>query len=356
MNTTNQKRIKKLIQLSTRRQVEALFVTNPVNIYYLTGIKSISKNDREFTLVVSSDKTILFCPRMYEIEVSKNTSKYINVEIVDKGRELFTKPRKILQDYNDVGIESANLKVHEFQFLEEELKQLIPIRNVIEQLRMKKDHHEIESIKKAVSVTDKVMKDIINMKLVGKKEVEISDLIKSLFEEFDSEGVAFDPIVASGRNSAMPHHQPTDSIINKGILLLDIGGMIDNYSGDLTRTIYLGGHNDKKFSQIYRKVSTTQQAVIDSIAPGIKCSELYDIAMQKLGDGKEYMNHSLGHGIGLDIHEEPHLSTNVEIKLQQDMVFTVEPGIYLSDWGGVRIEDVVRVTKTGVEVLSKTTK
>jgi len=225
----------------------------------------------------------------------------------------------------------------------------------IEALRAIKDKDEIQAIREAVRLAERGYHYFRSVITPEKTERQLAAELEFALRQFGADGLSFPAIVAVGDRSALPHYRPGENPVSASpILLLDWGACgRSGYRSDLTRTM-LTGKADRKFEKVYRTVLEAQLAGIARIAPGLTCGDVDAAAreiIQAAGFGK-YFDHGLGHGIGLDVHEGPRLARNVETVLQPGMVVTVEPGIYLPGWGGVRIEDDVLVTRQGCEVLS----
>lgn len=225
----------------------------------------------------------------------------------------------------------------------------------LESLRSIKDREEIAEIREAVRLAERGFQYFKSILTPDRTERMLAAELEHALREFGADGLSFPAIVAVGDRAALPHYRAGNNLISAApILLLDWGARTrDGYCSDLTRTI-LTGKPDRKFEKIYKTVLEAQWVAIDLIAPGVRCADVDAAAREVIrsaGFGK-YFDHGLGHGIGLDVHESPRLSRQVETILQPGMVVTVEPGIYLPGWGGVRIEDDVLVTKQGAEILS----
>lgn len=174
-------------------------------------------------------------------------------------------------------------------------------------------------------------------------------------ENLGADKPAFEPIVASGKSSSLPHYFTQDRKIIPGILLIDAGACYKGYNADLTRTFFLG-NPDRSFKKKYNIILKVQQRVIDNIKPGLTEEEVWENTILYLEEESEYFTHGTGHGVGIDIHEEPYFRSGMKNRLAAGMVVTVEPGIYYPNWGGIRIEDLLLVTENGCTYLSKTNK
>jgi len=264
------------------------------------------------------------------------------------------------------GIERLGVEGHVITLeLAETVKAALPKTSIesfaweIEALRAIKDREEIAEIREAIRLAERGYDYFRAVLTPGKTERQLAAELEFALRQQGAQGLSFPAIVAVGDRAALPHYRPGNRLVSESPwLLLDWGARTHSgYCSDLTRML-LTGKPDRKFEKIYRTVLEAQLAAIERIAPGVSCSDVDSAAREVIhaaGFGK-YFDHGLGHGIGLEVHESPRLSKKVETILQAGMVVTVEPGIYLPGWGGVRIEDDVLVTRQGHEVLSSVPK
>lgn len=345
-------RIGEVKQKLKKKRLDSFLVSNSSNICYLTGFRSLSI-DRESYFVFSPKRNILVVPRMYQAEVGSLTKSGFEVVYPAERNTLLHTAVSFLK--GKVGFETRDLRYGEYEFINKKLDSITPTKNLIEDLRILKDKDELRRIKKAVKLTDRVFNEILNHLRVGQTEFEIAQKIHSLAIKYGGEDISFPTIVAFGKGSSMPHYHTAAAKISKGqMLLLDFGVRYQGYCGDLTRMVYFG-KPDEKFTKIYRVVQKAQQAAIEAVADGAAAKKTHKAALgvlRKAGLEKNFL-HGVGHGVGMDIHEAPFLSEDSDTILKERMVITIEPGVYIEGWGGVRIEDVVLVTKNGHEVLSK---
>ncbi|MEA3432077.1 MAG: M24 family metallopeptidase, partial [candidate division WOR-3 bacterium] len=224
----------------------------------------------------------------------------------------------------------------------------------IEELRMKKDEREIKLIKKACEIGNRVLQEVLKKISFRSTEKDISAEIEFLIKRYGGDKQSFDTIVAAGDNSALPHAIPTGRKIGgENMLLIDMGVFCNDYASDMTRTFLL--KEDKKAKEIYAVVSEAQKRAIEALKPGVELKKIDRIARDYISDnhyGKNF-GHSLGHGVGLSVHELPRVSYKSTYKAEEGMVFSIEPGVYIPGYGGVRIEDLILVTKTGYKVITK---
>ncbi|AKU79507.1 aminopeptidase P family protein [Spiroplasma turonicum] len=222
-------------------------------------------------------------------------------------------------------------------------------------VRMIKDQWEIEQIRKACDITHEVFLEVLSYVKPGMSEIQLSNFVTNAFLEKGAHKLSFDTIVASGKNGSKPHAVPSDKIINENdFVTLDMGCVYNGYCSDQTRTFAMGSDNDSTLKEIYQVVYEAQELGITNIKPGVKTSDIHKICYEYI-DSKgfgEYFTHGTGHGLGIEIHEEPYNSITGDKFLEEGMCVTVEPGIYIPGTGGVRIEDDILVTSTGYDYLT----
>jgi len=337
--------------------LDSLFISNPFNIYYLTGFKGVSETEREVTSLVDSNGIKISVPKLYQEEALRLSKvNFFEVVISEERDNLFNIPSRPLSRNEKIGFEADDLKFSELEKLKKTSNaRYIPTYNLVEGLRIVKDKEELTLVKRVVKTTDNSFTQIKNEIKIGMTEKQIANRILEIMENFGSDGYAFEPIVASGSNSSLPHYVSQNIPIKEGILLIDAGAKYNGYNGDLTRTFFLGSPSEK-FVKTYNLISKAQEAALKTIKPGIKEEEPYKKTVEVFGIQSKYFIHGLGHGIGLEVHETPYLRKGKTDLLKEGMLITVEPGLYYPGWGGIRVEDYVVVTKNGCEVLSKTPK
>ena len=281
-------------------------------------------------------------------------------EIVRVDNNYPEKIASLAQGKQRVGVEEEQLPLTDFRRYQGALNwcDLIDSSSIITKMRQIKDDSEIHAIRKIISMTDKAFSDVLNIIQQGRTEAEIALELEYSLRRMGASDRSFDYVVASGHRSSLPHGIASNKKLDNGDLVtMDFGGKYKGYCSDLTRTVCIS-QPDSKQKEIYSIVLEAQQAGIDAIKPGLTGKEIDAVAREvitKAGYG-EYFGHGLGHALGLEIHETPRLNTKETQPLQSGMVVTVEPGIYIPGWGGVRIEDVILVTDNGAEVLTQASK
>jgi Xaa-Pro aminopeptidase len=233
----------------------------------------------------------------------------------------------------------------------------VPRGGEVEKLRIIKSEDELNAIRQSARTNSMALEESLRKLKPGMAEAELAAEIDYQMRRLGAEKSSFDTIVASGIRSALPHAHPTRAAIERGVLLIDMGAFENGYASDMTRTFFVGAPS-RQFKQLYQAVLEAQLAAIDAVRPGVKASAIDGVARKVLkahGLDKAF-NHSTGHGLGLEIHELPKLGKKEKLELQAGMAITVEPGAYIANVGGVRIEDTVVVTTAGYEILTPTPK
>lgn len=349
-----EQRLEELRQSFSGARIHALLVTRLPHVRYLTGFSGSNG-----ICLVTNNKCYFLSDGRYREQAHKEV-EHARV-IIAKG-SLFSEisTRKLLNGAGRVGVESHHLSVSSL----ETLKKLFPstkfvsTQSLVENIAAVKDASEIHSIKKAVAITDRVFTKILTILKAGVSELDVAAEISYLHKKFGAEADAFEPIVASGTRGALPHARPSAKKIRNGELVtLDFGCRYNGYHSDLTRTVAVGKPSSKA-RKVYQVVLDAQQRALDAVASNMKATALDHVArsyIKKKGFGK-YFIHSLGHGLGLEIHEAPRISALSKDILLEGNVITIEPGIYIPNVGGVRIEDDVLIHNGGCDVLNKSPK
>jgi len=330
--------------------LDAILITNATNVAYLSGFKG-----SDSLIIVTPDAQFFLTDSRYTEEARDSIVGFTIVEVMTSTYDVIGKIVKG-NGIKKIGFESLNLPYDVAKRLEGYIRpaKLIPAKNMVEVLRVIKDAKEIECIKDSVRIAKDVLKTALKSVRPGVSEQSLSDSIEC---EFIKNGarIAFDTIVACGRNCSKPHARPTcERIAKNDSVMIDMGCRLNLYNSDVTRMI-LVGKVKSKIKEIYDIVSSAQSKAIEKIKPGIKISEIDSAGrdyITKKGYSK-FFGHSIGHGIGMDVHEEPSISKRCNGILTSGMVFTIEPAIYLPKIGGVRIEDMVLITDKGCEILTR---
>lgn len=351
-------RISKVQQAIKEQNVDAFLVSSPSNIFYLSDVKGAGA-EREFLIILFQNNFKFIYPRLYEVEVKRKILKK-NLKVVEERGNLFAEAIDSFKNSKKIGFEKEDLKYSEYEKLEEDLGwiKIIPFSRFVEKLREIKNKEEIFKVKKAAEIVDKTFSEILKLVKPGLTEKYIQRKTIEIMEDFGAEGLSFDPIIASGRESSQPHYKTGNKKIRENeILLIDMGAKYRGYCSDMTRTVFVG-RAPGKFKKIYSALFEVQETAIKKCKEGMENNALHNLVVSNLRENQnldKYFTHNLGHGIGIDSHESPIVSGNGKGLFKKGMVFTIEPGIYIKGWGGIRIEDLCLMGDK-CEVLSKSTK
>lgn len=343
-------RLKKLRADLKESSIESLLVTNESNVTYLSGFTGTDS-----ILLITPDSQFFLTDSRYTEEAKSSVSGFTIVEVTSSTYESIGKIASVSK-LKKIAFDPMNLPYQVVKNLESHIGKvkLLPFSNSIERLRIIKDDEEIVRINKAIRLAKRVLNKVAGDVAPGISEVSLSESIEC---EFIASGAraGFQTIVACGENSSKPHAHPTiKKILKNDVVMIDMGCRLNLYHSDITRMVMLGKVKDR-IKQIYSIVKTAQEKVFEKIKPGRKISEVDFAGRQYIADKGygRFFGHSIGHGVGLDVHEEPSISGRNTGALKPGMVFTVEPAIYVPGLGGVRIEDMVLVTESGYKVLTR---
>ena len=357
MNQEYSERVSRLRGSVLNGPRSAVLISSRVNCHYLSGFTGSNGY-----LLVAESRAVIFTDFRY-LEQAKNECPGFEVVQISGGYEPLA---KVVTDMSleCVSFESLHTSYAHHQRIRSALTDRIflnPAEGAVERLRSTKDESEIELLEAAVNLADSAMEQALQSVHTGVTEIEIAKVIEACLRELGADAVAFDTIVGAGVNGAMPHHRADQTLIKKGDpVVIDMGALFKGYRSDLTRTVLAdpSGKDNEKFEEIYGIVLESQLAAEKAAEPGMKAADLDKISrgvIKKSGYGT-YFGHGLGHGVGLDIHERPMVVPSSSDVIEVGSVFTIEPGIYLPDWGGVRIEDVLLMEESGPRVLTKSPK
>ncbi|MEO0292770.1 MAG: aminopeptidase P family protein [candidate division WOR-3 bacterium] len=345
-------RIEKLQAQFEEEHIDSFLVTSKENIFYLTGFRGDAG-----ILFITPRKVLLITDYRFQGEVVNNLGE-VEVCLTRKGYIEELAKHRIVRRKKRVGFESKNISYSLYWEMREKLNWLKfkGFDSFVENLRMIKDKEEIKKIKKASDILDKAFVETLNYIKEGLSEKEIAIELEYRVRKYGGEKISFETIVASGYRSSIPHGVATDKKIKKGdFITIDFGTAYEGYNADMTRTTFLGEPKEKD-KEIYETVYKAQELAIQSIKENIRAKDLDKIVrdfLSKNGFG-EYFLHSLGHGVGLEVHEPPYISKKGNYSLKEGMVFTIEPGIYLPQYQGVRIEDTIALKDSKPIYLTET--
>jgi Xaa-Pro aminopeptidase len=346
-------RARRLQSLMAQHEVDAFVSSSATNRRYLTGFTGSAG-----TVVIGREAAFLLVDFRY-VEQAKAQAPGFEIVHYD---DLYKRLGEVLSKLKAqrVAFEAQHVTVAAKNKMEEKLPGVswVPVESWVENLRAVKEPAELAAMEAAVALADRAFEYIIP-RLKGRTEKEVAFDLEFFMRKEGASKLAFDIIVASGENGALPHARPTDRVISTGDLVtLDFGCVVDGYCSDMTRTVAVG-KSDGRQREIYQLVLEAQQTGVKAVQPG-KAGKEVDAAAREVIAGAGYgeqFGHGLGHGVGLEVHERPPVLSKLgEELLQEGMVTSVEPGIYIPGWGGVRIEDLVVVTSQGCRVLTQSPK
>lgn len=362
MEKTIKDRLLLLRQSLAQNSIDTLMVLVEENRRYLSGFTG---EDTQFdesagALFITDSKLILATDSRYELQ-AKNEAPLFEIVCYKEGLAKEVPNIADMLGIKRLGFESVRMSFIQHSKMAVELKsagmqvKLVPAEDIVENLRLVKDETEIDTLKKALSISESVFKHIKSTIKPGLTERQLSWAMEKEMREAGAQSLSFSTIVASGPNSALPHAIPSNRKIKAGEpILFDWGARLDGYCSDISRTVIIGTP-DETFKKVFTTVHDAQQMATDAVKPGMSSKAVDKIARDHIEKSgfKGKFSHGLGHGTGLAVHEHPRLSPLKETILETGMVFTVEPGIYLPGWGGIRLENMVVVRDDGVEVLNQ---
>ena len=355
-------RLKKLDNLFEKNSIDAFAIVPGSNFRYLTG-GNFHLMERPTVLIIKKNhRPVAILP---SLEIDSFNALSLDAEIIswhdkDGYIDAFKKASQILGPLKNIGVEGQRIRFFESLALQESFKdcKIVNAHSLISTVRLNKDSDEIKNIEKAISISEIALSNTIKYVSHGKSELEIKNfLIQELYKN-GAEGIAFDPIVLGSKNSALPHGHSTDYILEKGdALLFDFGASINGYNADITRTFFIDNASDYQ-RNYYNTVLKANNAGIDKSRINITLDEVDDTVLKILEESeyKDFVVHKTGHGLGLDVHEDPYVVRGNKNVLTEGMVITIEPGLYNPDSLGVRIEDDVLITETEPKILTKFSK
>ncbi len=342
----NHQRINNLLEIMEKENLCQMLITDPSSIFYLTG-QIISPGERLLALLIKIDETPkLFINALFPLKEEKGLD-FIWLKDEDDGGRILS---NYIQRDRVLGIDK-NWPAGFLMDLMEKIENL-KIKNsspLIDGLRMIKDQNEIKFMKEASRINDEAMMLLIDALEESMTEKDMEAKLLEIYKDLGADGFSFTPIVAYGKNGADPHHENDDSLLKPGdSIIFDIGCYKDNYASDMTRTIFYKQVSPKG-KEVYETVLKANEEAIKKIKPGVSFREI-DLAARKVIEDQgygEYFTHRTGHNIGIEVHEKPDVSSSSTTLLEEGMIFSIEPGIYLEGELGVRIEDLVLVTEDG---------
>jgi Xaa-Pro aminopeptidase len=349
-NSLYEERFNSIQKILASSRLDGILFSSLENIRYLCGFTG-----SEGAFVVTQKESFFLTDSRYWTQADQEVrgSQIIHYKKKMEGIASFLLDLKL----NRIGFESTSLTFSSHQFLLERLAngaKLIPLEDELKNLRAVKDDQELTLIRRAIDISSNAFSHVMEILQEGVLEREAALDMESFMKHSGADALGFDIIIASGKRSALPHGRASGKRIEKGdFILIDFGSGFQGYHSDQTRTMVCGKPSLEQ-QKIYQVVKEAHDKAIEKVRPGIPISEVDAAARDHIrhqGYG-EYFGHGTGHGIGLAVHEDPVVNIENKGLVQEGMVFTIEPGIYIPDWGGVRIEDMIRVTPHGAEVLT----
>lgn len=353
-------RLEKLQTWMKENDIEVSFVTSSENVFYLSGYYT-NPHERLLALAVfQAEEPFLVCPGMEVPEAKRSGWEHEIIgysDIHQPWEMVLNSIKKRINGVQRVAIEKEHMNVERY----EQLSVLFPkaafvsAEEKLRKLRMIKDAKELRIIEEACALADYAVEFGVSEIKEGKTELDVLNAVEYALKKKGVTEMSFATMVLTGANAASPHGNPGETKIQKGdFVLFDLGVVVDRYCSDITRTVAYGDINDKQ-KEIYDTVLKAQLAAIEASKPGVTAAEVDLTARRIISDAGygEYFPHRLGHGLGISVHEYPSLTETNQLVLEEGMVYTIEPGIYVPDVAGVRIEDDVFVTADGVKVLTK---
>ncbi|SHN62743.1 M24 family metallopeptidase [Desulfovibrio litoralis] len=352
-------RREKLRKKMHSKGLDALIINYDANRFYLSGfeLKDSQKNESSGLLIITSSGKDWLCTdsRFYEAAKRLWDEKYIFIYKTNPAEQIGELIKNNIT--GKIGFEANTTSVnfyHKLLSFFNTNQTLVPSDGLVEELRIIKDNHEIELLSRACKLNHELMNAVPQMLKNGASEIQIAWDIEQFFRNKGASGLSFESIVAIGKNAALPHAIPSnEKTIDNCPVLVDVGCRLNDYCSDQTRTFWVGDKPTKSFKETFSQVQEAQMAAIEILRPGLSVNEAYSTALNifKKYKVEQYFTHGLGHGIGLETHETPSLNATRTTILEAGMVITVEPGLYYSDWGGVRLEFMVLITENGYKIL-----
>jgi len=352
MGAEHTKRRKALLSAIARRKLDCLLVTHPANWYYLTGFTGESG-----ALVVSQDGTTLLTDGRFTVQAKEETGG-VKIELQQGG--LYPAVGAFLRKngFGRVGYDANQLTVAQWNDVKKGLGgkwRGIESTGLVAHLRRRKDAQELTVMRKAAILAGQVLEGVLKLVRPGVRESELGAEIEYQMKKRGASGASFETIVASGPRGALPHARPTAKKLRKNeLVVLDLGAILGHYCSDMTRTVHMG-RASTRVREWYRSVQEAQEAAVAAVQAGVTCGEVDAAAREVLKKNglEQYFVHSTGHGLGLEVHEEPRVARGHTVRLEAGNVITIEPGVYMEGVGGIRIEDDVVVETGRNEVLTR---
>jgi Xaa-Pro aminopeptidase len=350
-------RLMALRRSMSEKNIPALLIKRPENRHYLSGFSATDPQLDESSgcLLITQDQALLLTDFRYQIQAEREAPGY-ELVIYSNGMPKSVGELSKKFQLNRIGFEEDHLTVGTHELLKSETQATwLPLNGLVESFRMLKDTVETELMTRALRITEEAFSRLTVFIQPGMTEIELKRFLEDTMIELGADGPAFETIAASGPNAALPHAVPERRHIREHeTIVIDFGAKFKGYCSDMTRTLVLGQPPDW-IKEIYALVRKAQRYAIEHIKAGMKTDEADSLARQIIEDGGfgPHFGHSLGHGLGLATHEKPSLSRFRSMVLEPGMIVTIEPGIYIKDLGGVRLEEMIQITRDGCMLLNK---
>jgi len=355
-------RLENVRQRLTAQGIDCLALVPGFNLRYLTGMDFVLL-ERPFITLIPANETadpVLVIPELEAPTWKRGAHFEARIFAWDDKSgpdEAMRQASEALPGMRTLAVEYLRMRVLEHDLISRFVPDVRMVKGeaVLDPLRMRKDASEIASLRRAIEVAEAALEEVVPSLSPGVTEREVCNQLTSAILLGGGESVPIEPIVLSGPRSALPHGRPGERRVEAGeILLIDFVMTVDGYHSDITRTFVVGQEPDDRLREVYAAVRAANEAGRAAARPGVACQDVDRVTRQVLVDAGlgEHFIHRTGHGLGLDVHEEPGIVEGNDMPLEEGMVFTVEPGVYLEGWGGIRIEDDVVVTEGGCETLT----
>ena len=348
---SHESRLAALRRILATQKFDAAVISNLTNVRYLCGFTGSSG-----ACIVTPEAAHFLTDFRYKAQAKQQVSALYETHVVEG--PLWIAAGEILKKLGAprTAFEAEHVSYATYTDTQDAIKpvHLVASRRLVEDLRLCKDVAEIAIIERAVKIIDDCFAHLCDFIKIGQTELEVAEEVTRFVKSRGASGVSFETIVASGERGALPHGTAGERVLAQGDLVtIDMGAVLDGYCSDFTRTICLGAPSERQ-QEIYETVWRAQTAACEALKPGLGCKEADAVARKIIDDAgfSENFGHGLGHGVGMEIHEAPRLSKLGTGKLQPGMIVTCEPGIYVEDLGGVRIEDMLLITQNGARILT----
>lgn len=335
-----------LYDIMLKKGMDAIIVTERKNVLYFSGFSGSNGY-----IVATKKHKILVTDSRYTVQARLQCPSFTIKDITDFNIN------SVVSSDAKTGFENKSISYTQYVNFANKLGNLVPLDNLLVEVRSIKDHTEIQKISQAAQIADMAFSHIIEYMHEGMTEAEVSFELEMFMRKNGASSVSFESIIASGENGAMPHARPCNRKLTRSdFVVMDFGCVFEGYCSDMTRTVAVGDIDARKL-EVYNTVLSVQKKCVEMAIPGAKCSDIHNYSSNVLnGKYSGCYGHGLGHGVGTEVHELPNLNPKSEYVLIPGNIITVEPGVYIDGFCGVRIEDLVLITDNGNKILSNSTK